>query len=200
MLSTHLFWIRRRALPILLVVGMLVGCTLADQPDASPIPITSTPKITSTTLFATPSAQTQTTPPDLRNDPGPFTDAAWILDGVCFEYLAQMHGERWSWTSQDELNAFFDRVDDSGLCTAPMRRATFDFTGVILVGTAQTAMGCDAAFRLVDVVKDDASRMRTLVLMLDVRMGCPYELVQLFLVAAPRLPDPYTTQIVLELP
>jgi hypothetical protein len=138
--------------------------------------------------------------PDLRTDPGPFTDAAWLLDGVCFEMLARMNGESWSWETQEDLTAFFDRVDSSGVCGAPVVRAPFDFTELILVGAVQTAQGCDAAHQLIDVAQDDTACTRMLSLALEVYPGCPYELVQLFLVAAPRLPDPYTTHITLESP
>jgi hypothetical protein len=175
----------------------LDGCTLSDQPPPSPGPVTSLPDADLTT---TPGGQdTRATasplPPSLRTDPGPFVDVAWLLDGVCFEYLAQMDGERWTWTAEEDMNAFFDQVDDSELCGTLVPRPTFDFTDAILVGAVQTAQGCDAAHRVVNVTQDDSAHTRTLVVALDVLPGCPYDLVQLFLVAVPRLPASYTTQI-----
>jgi hypothetical protein len=183
-----------------LAARALSGCTLSDQPPSSPGPVTSLPDAD---LSPTPDGQdTQAAasplPPSLRTDPGPFTDAAWLLDGVCFEYLAQMDGERWTWTAEEDMNDFFDRVDDSKLCGIPVPRPTFDFTDAILVGAVQTAQGCDAAHRVVNVLQDDRAQTRTLVVALDVQPGCPYDLVQLFLVAVPRLPPSYTTQIIFE--
>ncbi|MBN1562599.1 MAG: hypothetical protein JXA10_02085 [Anaerolineae bacterium] len=180
---------------------ILTGCTLADSPDSSPIPITSTPdQIIATNHQPLTPTQTSdpTTLPDLRTAYGPFTDAAWVLDGVCFEALAQMNGASWSWGTTDALNTFFDQVDDSGWCDSPVSRPSFDFTDQMLVGTVHTAQGCDAAHRLIDVVQDDTAQTRILILALDVQSGCPYELAQIFLVAVPRLPDAYTTTIRLE--
>jgi hypothetical protein len=181
---------------LVLAACALGGCTLSDQPPSSPEPAISLPD---TDLTTTPDGQdTGATPsplpPSLRTDPGPFADAAWLLDDVCFEYLAQMDGERWTWTSQEDISAFFDRMDDSELC-GPVQRPTFDFTDVVLAGAVQTAQGCDAAHRVVNVIQDDSAQTRTLVVALDVQPGCPYDLVQLFLVVVPRLPASYTTQI-----
>ena len=187
---------------IALIFLAVAGCSLADHATPPPAPITGTLEMTLTPVVSRPSTRIPLTPtgtlPELRTDPGPFTDAAWVLDGVCFEVLTHMNGERWSWATQSDLNAFFDWVDDIELCGGPVPRTTFNFTDTILVGMVQTAQGCDAAYRLIEVVQDEPAQIRTLVLALDVRPGCPYELVQLFLVAVPRLPDSYTTHITLE--
>ena len=62
---------------------------------------------------------------------------------------------------------------------------TFDFSQGVLVGMINGATGCDAAHRVIEMVQDDAAHTQTLLVQLNVRPGCPYELVQPLLIAVP---------------
>ncbi len=131
----------------------------------------------------------------LETSTDPYLDAGALLDGVCFEFLLSLNAQVWTWTTPAELSAFYDRVDASEVCSGLVERRDFDFSQGALVGTVSTATGCDAAHRVVDVIRDDSARTQTLLVQLEVKPGCPYELVQPFLVAVPDLPDGYTLQI-----
>jgi hypothetical protein len=186
----------KRRLMICGVMMILSACTAASPPRRTPSP---SPAATLPESSATPTAEIvpSATPPSppLETSTDPYLDAGTLLDGVCFEYLLTLNGQVWTWTTPAELSAFYDRVDDSEVCPAPVVRQDFDFSQGVLVGTVSTATGCDAAHRVVDTVRDDGARTQTLVVALEVRPGCPYELVQPLLVAVPDLPDGYTLQI-----
>jgi hypothetical protein len=186
----------KRQLVICGVMMILSACTAASSPHRTPSP---SPAALLLESSATPAAEiapspTPTSPP-LETSTDPYLDAGALLDDVCFEYLLSLDGQVWTWSTPAELSAFYDRVDASELCPASVARQDFDFSQGALVGTVSTATGCDAAHRVVDTVRDDSARTQTLVVELDVRPGCPYELVQPLLVAVPDLPDGYTLQI-----
>ncbi len=140
-------------------------------------------------------AQPPSAIPPLGASTGGLADAASLLDGVCFEYLHGLSGATLVWTTADEQRAFYDAADASGLCVSPAARSALDFSAQIVVGTVSAVTGCDAAHHLVALEQDDAARRVTLRLALEVRPGCPYELVEPFLVALPRPPAGYTVEV-----
>ncbi|MCL4239572.1 MAG: hypothetical protein KJ047_15150 [Anaerolineae bacterium] len=173
---------RRRILSSLcLIAVILAGCTALVGREPS-VPPTFTPEPTST------SAQ-------LGVSTGGLPDAAGLLDGVCFEYLYGLGGATLVWNTADEQRAFYDAADASGVCASPAARPAFDFSAQIVAGTVSAIAGCDAAHHLVALEHDDAARRVTLRLALEVRAGCPYELVEPFLVALPRPPAGYAVEV-----
>ncbi len=184
-------WLARLSL----VVVMLAGCSPAARHDTSSaeptytiVPIPDTP----TNSPALPSAI-----PPLETITEPYENAGALLDGVCYEFLYSLNGVTWVWTTSGDLTAFYDRADASGLCSSPVTRVPFDFSGHYLAGAVQVVTGCDAAHRVIDSVTDDSARTQTIVVQLTVRGDCHYELVQPLLIAVPRLSEGYTLRIVL---
>lgn len=177
---------------------ILTACTLVGSADVTPQVITASPP---------PSEHVPLYPPDpsmaaaslVPDTPaGLYTSVVSLLDGVCFEFLYSINGETWVWTSPGDLTAFYNRVDASELCRDPVQREAFNFDDQMLVGVVNACTGCDAAHRFVDLIQDDSAHTLTLVLELDVSPGCPYELVQPFLIAVPRAPEGYTTRVVIK--
>ena len=82
------------------------------------------------------------------------------------------------------------------MCPGRVARGSFAFEDLALVGAVNTATGCDAAHRVIDL---DATT-QTLQLAFDVLPGCDYELVQPFLIAVPRPPDGSAIQVVIIAP
>lgn len=174
-----------------LIALLLAACGLTSS-HATPVPPTST---------MAPLASPSPVPaPPLRTDTGPYADARALLDGVCFEFLYDLGSETWVWAAPGDLTAFYDRADASGRCAAPVARGTFDFGDSVLAGALSVTTGCDAAHRVLELRQDDATRTQTLILALEVRSGCPYELVQPFLAAIPRPPDGYTLRVTVQGP
>ncbi len=173
---------------------VLVGCGTDEdkrpppEPSLTPIPAVS----------ATPAPQPTATPlPALTTSTGPYPDAGALLDGVCFEFLLTLNGQSWVWSSPADLAAFYDLADASKLCLSPVTRGDFDFSQGVLAGMVSVTAGCDAAHHVIDRVQDDAAQTQTLLVQLEVRSGCDYELVQPLLVALPAPPPGYTVQIVM---
>jgi hypothetical protein len=133
--------------------------------------------------------------PVLESVTAPYMSLVALLDGVCFEFLAGLSGQSWLWTTPDDLAAFYNRVDESKLCTVPITRGSYDFNGTALAGAIHTAVGCDAAYRVIRLVQDNTAYTQTLYVEFDIAPGCSYELVQPLLIAVPRPPDGYTLQV-----
>ena len=184
------------------VMIVLCGCTAAARDGTpSPSPAATLPVSVPTTTPATEIVPSLTPfSPALETSTDPYLNAGALLDGVCFEFLLSLNGQVWTWTTPAELSAFYDRVDASEGCPGLVARRDFDFSQGVLVGTVSTATGCDAAHRVVGVNRDDSARTQTLLVQLEVKSGCPYELVQPFLAAVPDRPDGYTLQIVVSGP
>jgi len=188
--------VRREIAGILILIMVLVGCGTDDdepprpEPSLTPVPAAS----------ATPAPQATTTPlPALTTSTGPYRDAGALLDGVCFEFLLTLNGQSWVWSSPADLAAFYDQADASKLCLGPVTRGDVDFSQEVLAGMVNVTSGCDAAHHVVELVRDDSARSQTLLVQLDIRSGCDYELVQPLLVAVPAPPPGYTVQIVMSL-
>jgi hypothetical protein len=192
-----------KSLRFALLGVVLAGCTLAEKhgpPEPAPTStIASLVEITPSAL-----ASPESTPlpefPVLETSAGPYPNVVALLDGVCFEYLYAMNGQTWAWTTSGELAAFYDQVDASRLCPDPAERAAFDFDGRVLAGAVNVGAGCDAAHRVVNLVQDDSTRTQILFLQFQVEGGCPYDLVQPFLIAMPLPPQGYTLRIVVTPP
>jgi hypothetical protein len=184
------------------MVALLVGGCSLNQDDSAPTPLpTAAPSVSlpTPTLIET-AIPTVMTAPVMEAFTGVFGNAAALLDGVCFEFLLTLNGQTWAWTTPADLSAFYDRADASTLCPDPVARYGFDFSQTVLVGVVNAAEGCDAAYRVLDLVQDDSARAQTLIVQFDTLAGCPYELVEPLLVAIPRPPDGYTLQVAVRTP
>ena len=177
-------------LRIVLLLGclsaLIAACGVLDRRE--PVVITATPDAAQRAAAPAPT-------PALAAITGTFANHTALLDGVCSEFLFASAGETFVWDTPDALAAFYDRVDNSGLCRRPAARGTFDFGGAVLAGAIHAATGCDAAFQVLGLAQDDITRTQTLSLALAVEPGCEYELVEPLVVAVPPPPDGYTLQI-----
>ncbi|MEW6580544.1 MAG: hypothetical protein AB1435_15305 [Chloroflexota bacterium] len=173
---------RYALLSLVLIVVALTGCTVLTEREPPALP--------------TFTAQPPSALPPLQASTGGLADAVSLLDGTCFEYLYSLSGATLVWVTADDQSAFYDAADASGMCASPAARPAFDFSAQIAAGTVSAATGCDAAHHLVALEQDDAARRVTLRLALEVRPGCPYELVEPFLVALPRPPAGHAVEVV----
>ena len=138
--------------------------------------------------------------PPLQASTGGQDDATRLLAGTCFEYLHSLGEATLVWMDAGGQSAFYDAADASGLCAGPVARPGFDFSAHIVAGAVGAATGCDAAHHFVSLVQNDGARTLMLRLALEVRPGCPYELVEPFLVAVPRPPAGYAIEVVVSGP
>ena len=192
---------RRTGFAVVLTGLLAAACTLTtSQPGDAPIATSTIPQVIDTPALGTFPPAPQTPFATLETDAGPYADHVNLLDGVCFEYLATLNGSRWTWTAPGDLTAFYDRVDESKLCPRPVERGSFAFEDSVLVGVVNAATGCDAAHRVIDLVRDETGAAQTLQLAFDVLPGCDYELIQPFLIAVPRPPDGSAIQVVVIAP
>jgi hypothetical protein len=176
---------------MVVLVLALAGCSLTTTRitvTATPSPTNVTGPTARPTSTAAPPVQPDLTP-TLAASTGPYADAVGLLDDVCFEYLHSLGGRTWVWESSAELDAFYDQAEE--VCGRTITRGTFAFDGEVLVGAVSLATGCDAAHQFLDLRTDDAQATQTLVLRFVVQPGCPYELVQLLLIAVPHPPTDY---------
>lgn len=183
--------IKIRIIWIVVLLVTLAACNLSTE--QKPPKITQTPG--PTTIEAT---LVSPSFPTLEPFTGPYGDATPLVSGVCFEYLSTLDGTVWVWTTPNALAAFYDQVDTAGLCAEPIARWPFDFSGQVLAGAVNTAIGCDAAHRFLDLTQDDSAKTVTLWLQFEVLPGCDYELAQHFLIALPRPPDGYSIKVQVE--
>lgn len=150
-------------------------------------------------ITATPNAaqraEAQIFVPALTSDTGAFESQIALLDGICTEFLLGAAGETFVWDTPEALVAFYDRVDETEICGAPVVRGTFEFSERVLAGAIAAATGCDAAFQVGALAHDDAVRTQTLVTTLHVEPGCAYELAEPLLVAVPRPPEGVTLRV-----
>jgi len=181
---------------LIAILLALPACTLANSDVSPPAASTSTipPVPTVAPLTSTKQAEPTASPP-LETTTGPYSNQAALLDGVCFEYLYTLDGQTWVWTTDDDLAAFYGRVDRSELCPAIIARGAFEFDQQVLIGAVSVATGCDAAYRVGELVQDDTTRVQTLPVTLVVQPGCDYELVEPLLIAVPAPPAGYSIEI-----
>lgn len=152
-----------------------------ESPTSTPIPFT--PPSPSSTPEPTPT-------PAL-----PFPDASAIFEGVCFQYLRTLGGQTITLNSQADLNAFYNKVDESELCRDRVERKTFDFSARQIIGTAITGEGCGINLTYERTDQDDSRQQRTIVLRAAVSGDCPYELVRPIWMIVERPASGYSTQL-----
>lgn len=125
-------------------------------------------------------------------------DARAVMAGLCFESVYDAAGQVFTLRGADELNAFFDLADASGLCRAPVQRETFDFANYpLLIGTWTRAEGCIAEYEVVQTRRDDVARIFALALRLHVEGACGYELVAPYWVGV-REYDDYDVRLIVQ--
>lgn len=130
--------------------------------------------------------------------PAPWTDAADVMSGLCFESVADAAGRTFVIRSAGELTQFYDLADSSDLCRRPVRRASFDFSGGrILAGTWSRAIGCTAHHEVIAIQRDDTARAFVIALRLVIEGDCNYELVRPFWIALDTIPD-YDVRLLVE--
>ena len=178
---------RRRTWTKFLLAGAVFAVFMLYAERENPAPHVVTPDAPSTV-------------PPLQASTGGLDDAGGLLAGTCFEYLHSLGGTTLVWTDVADQTAFYDAADASGMCAGPVDRPGFDFSAHIVAGAIGAVTGCDAAHRFVSLVRNDGARTLTLRLALEVRSGCPYELVEPFLVAVPRPPAEYAVDVVVNGP
>ena len=151
-----------------IVSALLTSCTL-DQPTPTVPAITALP--------------TETPIPPMPTAP-PFTDAAPIVAGICFEAALDAAGRVFVLDDAESLIRFYDMADNSRLCRGPVVRAGFEFdNGQVLVGLWSAGTGCTARHTVRDSVRDDSARRITLALDFITEGDCNYELVRPFWIA-----------------
>lgn len=107
------------------------------------------------------------------------TDAAALLEGVCFEAAHALSGQAFILTSQEHLDGLYDQIDSTRLCRHLIARHTFDFTGYAVVGTWTYApQGCTARHELINVGLNDENHRINLRYRFVVDGDCPYELIR----------------------
>ncbi|GAB4516320.1 MAG: hypothetical protein OHK0046_21500 [Anaerolineae bacterium] len=143
----------------LLVVFLLVGCTMTNDP-AVP---------TSSIIAPTPNVQR-------------WQDANPVMQGICFAAAADAAGRVFVLRSAAELQQFYDLADNSRLCRRPVMRGAFEFTeGRVLAGLWSTGTGCTARHDTARYEKT-ASTL-TIDLTFVTEGACGYELVRPFWIA-----------------
>ncbi len=203
-------------IPHVIVLLLLVGCNMPlGGPPEIPRPVTPeplppepiTPAVTGTPArtpgpiplpytILTPIAVTPgAAPPSPTPDPfagQPYQDARALFDGVCFDYWVQQVNRVYVIGTAFEHIAFYNEVDESGLCRFPVVRHPFDFEeGRILVGAVNIGTGCWAATVPLALVTDDEARTVTLRVEWAVSGDCDYRLARPFFVSLPRPPEGY---------
>lgn len=109
----------------------------------------------------------------------PVTNAADLLDGICFEAAYALSGQVFVLADQAQLDALYAQIDRSGMCRHRMPRKTFEFGTQTIIGTWTYApRGCSAGHDLVQLWRDDEARSITLQYRFSVSGDCPYELVR----------------------
>ena len=190
----------RHTLFLLFAIGIaLAACTLTQD---APLQTPAAPAVTfSPSMSPTPAAvPTATLLPALESNTGAYADVTPWLDGVCFAYLARLNGTSWVWTSQSDLDTFYNRVDESGLCERAAARPNYDFNAGAVAGVVSVRAGCDAAYIVTGLIQDDATHTQTLTLSLQLRPGCPYDLIEPLLIIIPPLPAGTELNIVVNEP
>jgi hypothetical protein len=125
----------------------------------------------------------------------PFPDAGAIFEGVCFQYLRTIGGQTITLNSEADLNAFYNKVDESELCRDRVERKSFDFSTRQIIGTAITGEGCGIDLTYERTDQDDSRQQRTISLRATVSGDCPYELVRPVWMSIERPASGLTTQI-----
>lgn len=137
--------------------------------------------------------------PDATAEAAPqaYTDAADLMQGICFAAANDAAGQVFTLRSAGELDTLYNLADNSGLCRRPVARATHDFSsGTIVVGTWSAGRGCTARHDVLRFERDDEARSIEIALRLVIGGDCPYELVRPFWVSIPAAQDYAVTLMV----
>ena len=141
------------------------------------------------------SLSVEVTPPAL-GQAAQVTDAAALLEGVCFEAAHALSGQAFILTSQEQLDGLYNQIDASDLCRRPVVRQTFDFAGRTVVGTwTYSPQGCTARHDLIRVRRNEENLRINLRYRFVVEGDCPYELIRPLWVAVEN-PDSYDVRLV----
>lgn len=127
--------------------------------------------------------------------PTGYMDAAYLLDGVCYDALRVLVGAPMVMRAQADLEQYFINLNSLGVCEGTMAAPTFDFSRQILVGQIQVGQGCDAHFYPDPPATDTQARTVTIRVQFAVTPDCDYEVMGIFLMAMARPPDDYTVTI-----
>lgn len=107
------------------------------------------------------------------------TDAAHLVDAICFEAAHAMSGQAYILREQAHLDSLYDQIDGSRVCRRPIERRSFDFGGRAIIGTWTYAPhGCVAQHDLLQIRRDDDARTVALRYRFAVEGDCPYELIR----------------------
>ena len=127
--------------------------------------------------------------------PTGYMDAAFLLDGVCYDALRVLVGTPIVLRVQADLDQYFINLNSLGACESTLVAPTFDFSRQILVGQIQMGQGCDANFYPDPPATDTQARTITIRVHFAVTPDCDYEVMGVFLTAIARPPDDYTVTI-----
>lgn len=186
MMTIRLLWL----LMILMFISAAFAACTRDAPEPTFTPAPSF----APTLPATP---TDLIIPTATFTPAPYawTDENAVFAGLCFESVDDAAGRVFILQSAEELAAFYDLADNSGLCRLPVARASFDFSGGrVLAGMWQRGRGCTARHELVYVNRDDTAGVFTMAIRLREEGDCAYQLVRPFWIGIPAAQG-YTIQL-----
>ncbi len=130
-----------------------------------------------TDLVASPNAPILATPtPDYG-----WTNAQYVMQGVCFEAAAELVDNVYTIRSSAELERFYSQIDLREYCSQPLKRETYPFAdGDVLVGLWSVSNGCTADHTVQSVSRDDVNRRIAIQLQLVTEGDCPYELIRPF--------------------
>ncbi|MCQ3932118.1 MAG: hypothetical protein DPW16_16830 [Chloroflexi bacterium] len=169
---------------------MLVSCQPAPQ-FAAPPTLAPTETLPILRSHATP-ITLETATPVL---PLGYEDAAYLLDGVCYDALRILVGTPIILRVQADLDQYFINLNSLGICEGTLAAPTFDFSSQILVGQIQVGQGCDANFYPTPPATDAQARTVTIRVQFTVESDCDYEVMGIFLMAIARPPDDYIVKI-----
>lgn len=130
--------------------------------------------------------------------PAGYVDAAYVLDGVCYDALHIMVGTPIVLRSQADLDQYFNNLNSLGVCEGVMLAPTFDFSGQILVGQIQMGQGCDANLYPSPPTTDTQVRTVTIWVQFAVTPDCDYEVMGIFLMAIAPPPDDYQVVVTIQ--
>lgn len=127
--------------------------------------------------------------------PAGYVDAAYLLDGVCYDALRVLAGTPIILRAQADLEQYFINLNSLGICEETLAAPAFDFSSQILVGQIQMGQGCDANFYPDAPATDTQARTVTIRVQFAVTTDCDYEVMGIFLMAIARPPDEYMVTI-----
>ncbi|MBW4437877.1 MAG: hypothetical protein KME04_12120 [Pleurocapsa minor GSE-CHR-MK-17-07R] len=118
--------------------------------------------------------------------PYAFIDASPVMAGICFDSADDAAGRVFVLRSPAELTDLFNQADNSGFCTRPVVRGTFDFApeggepSRAIAGLWSRAQGCSANHEVLGVDVNETERIFSVRVRLVVGGTCDYALVRPF--------------------